>query len=63
MKEEENKTGARGLKTYLDKLLLDIMYENLGNSKIKEIDISKDTLETQVLEIKYKKTEKKKMKK
>ena len=26
----ENKTGARGLKTYLDKLLLDIMYENLS---------------------------------
>ena len=59
----ENKTGARGLKTYLDKLLLDIMYENLGNSKIKEIHISKDTLETQVPEIKYKKVEKKKMKK
>ena len=59
----ENKTGARGLKTYLDKLLLNIMYENLGNSKIKEIHISKDTLETQVPEIKYKKVEKKKMKK
>ena len=38
------------------------MYENLGNSKIKEIHISKDTLETQVPEIKYKKAEKKKMK-
>lgn len=59
----KNKTGARGLKTYLDKLLLDIMYENLGNSKIKEIHISKDTLETQVPEIKYKKSEKKKMEK
>lgn len=59
----ENKTGARGLKTYLEKLLLDIMYKNLGNSKIKEIHISKDTLETQVPEIKYKKVEKKKMKK
>lgn len=59
----ENKTGARGLKTYLEKLLLDIMYENLGNSKIKEIHISKDTLETQVPEIKYKKVEKKKLKK
>ena len=59
----ENKTGARGLKTCLDKLLLNIMYENLGNSKIKEIHISKDTLETQVPEIKYKKVEKKKMKK
>ena len=58
----ENKTGARGIKTYLDKLLLNIMYENLGNSKIKEIHISKDTLETQVPEIKYKKSEKKKMK-
>lgn len=59
----KNNTGARGLKTYLDKLLLNIMYENLGNSKIKEIHISKDTLETQVPEIKYKKVEKKKLKK
>lgn len=59
----KNNTGARGLKTYLDKLLLNIMYENLGNSKIKEIHISKDTLETQVPEIKYKKSEKKKMEK
>lgn len=59
----KNRTGARGLKTYLDKLLLDIMYENLGNNKIEEIHISKDTLETQVPEIKYKKSEKKKMEK
>lgn len=54
----ENKTGARGLKTYLDKLLLNIMYENLGNNKIKEISISKNTLETQIPEIKYKNSKK-----
>lgn len=54
----ENKIGARGLKTYLDKLLLNIMYENLGNNKIKEISISKNTLETQIPEIKYKNSKK-----
>jgi len=54
----KNRTGARGLKTYLDKLLLDIMYENLGNNKIEEIHISKNTLETQKPEIKYKEVKK-----
>lgn len=58
----KNGTGARGLKTYLDKLLLDIMYENLGNNKIEEIHISKNTLETQKPEIKYKKLKKTKCK-
>ena len=39
------------------------MYENLGNNKIKEIHITKDTLETQMPEIKYKKSEKKNIEK
>lgn len=34
------------------------MYEHLGNNKIKEISISKNTLETQIPEIKYKNSKK-----
>lgn len=49
----KNRTGARSLKTYLDNLLLNIMYENLGNKKIEKILITKETLRTQHPEIEY----------
>jgi len=39
------KTGARGLRSILESLLLDVMFETPGNEKISKCIITKDTVE------------------
>jgi ATP-dependent Clp protease ATP-binding subunit ClpX len=51
----ERKVGARGLRAILEDVMLDIMYEAPGQSKIKECIITKDTIHTKQPVYKYRK--------
>ncbi|MFO3665448.1 ATP-dependent Clp protease ATP-binding subunit ClpX [Anaerococcus sp. ENR0831] len=50
----EQKTGARGLRTILEDLLLDVMYEIPSKTDIKEVVVTKDSIEDHS-KLKYKK--------
>jgi ATP-dependent Clp protease ATP-binding subunit ClpX len=40
----KRKTGARGLRSILEKAMLDIMYETPSNNNIQEVVISENTI-------------------
>ena len=50
----DQKTGARGLRTILDDLLLDVMYEIPSKTDIKEVVVTKDSIKDHS-KLKYKK--------
>ena len=50
----EQKTGARGLRTILEDLLLDVMYEIPSKTNIKEVVVTKDSIKDHS-KLKYKK--------
>ena len=50
----EQKTGARGLRTILEDLLLDVMYEIPSKTDIKEVVVTKDSIKDHS-KLKYKK--------
>ena len=41
----ERKTGARGLRAEMERLMTDIMYEAPGNAKMKKVAITKKMIE------------------
>lgn len=50
----DQKTGARGLRTILEDLLLDVMYEIPSKTYIKEVVVTKDSIKDHS-KLKYKK--------
>ena len=50
----KQKTGARGLRTILESLLLDVMYEIPSETKVKEVVVTKESI-TDHKKLKYKK--------
>lgn len=50
----KQKTGARGLRTILESLLLDVMYEIPSETKVKEVIVTKESI-TDHKKLKYKK--------
>ena len=50
----DQKTGARGLRTILEDLLLDVMYEIPSKPDIKEVVVTKDSIKDHS-KLKYKK--------
>ena len=44
-KAVERKTGARGLRAEMEKLMLDVMYEAPGNSKFKKVTVTEDMVD------------------
>ena len=50
----DQKTGARGLRTILEDLLLDVMYEIPSKTDIKEVVVTKDSIKDHS-KLKYKK--------
>ena len=43
----ERKTGARGLRTIIETVMLDIMYELPARKDVEEIIVTKETIEDQ----------------
>ena len=44
-KAVERKTGARGLRAEMEKLMLDVMYEAPGNAKFKKVTVTEDMVD------------------
>ena len=44
-KAVERKTGARGLRAEMERLMLDVMYEAPGNSKFKKVTVTEDMVD------------------
>jgi ATP-dependent Clp protease ATP-binding subunit ClpX len=44
----ERKTGARGLRSIIENCMLDVMFDAPSNSEIKEVVITKETIEKKI---------------